>query len=178
MSTTTLERIDQEIASISDRLHQARARVAQANQRLEEIDARQRQLSASVFSGDEAAQEEFRELEDETQVVLRSRRVASDAAEDFARELEEARERREEAQREAYRTQAREIRDRRKPLEQRADELASELADLLEQQSVLAHEEMQVISEYDQERANLLAGSERHANHRWLNRKFAQWMRS
>src|SRR4051794_3691148 len=80
--------INAEIEQIEQRIDQARARVAQAGQALGRKGACLRELSPAVFSGDEEAQEEFAKLEAESEVLVRSRRVASDAVEGFTKELE------------------------------------------------------------------------------------------
>lgn len=92
MATKTVQNLEakvaeigQEIEQIENRLGQAHTRVEQSTLELDRKEARLRELSPAVFSGDDKAQSEFEEIEAESEVLMRSRRVASDAAEGFAK---------------------------------------------------------------------------------------------
>ncbi len=171
--TARVEEIEAEIGGLEDRLRNAEKRVAGADEQLERKEARMRELSPAVFGGDEAARQEFEEAEAEVGVLLRSRRVASDAATSFAKELEGARGRLEEAQKEVHRERYRRLSEEFSALGEERDRLAAEVGGVLERQSDLYVEMQQELRRYDPDGANTLA-TDRWAR-RWADGTLKAW---
>jgi predicted nucleic acid-binding Zn-ribbon protein len=166
-----------EIEQIEECLAQARARVAQAGRELDRKEGRLRDLSPAVFSGNEEAQTEFEKLEAESEVLVRSRRVASDAVEGFTKELEEAKKRLTEARHQVHHQRYRDLLEERQELDTHRDELAKELCEVLEQQSALGWKMSQEVRNYDQEQANDLSLGVVAGHREWITETFRAWLR-
>lgn len=149
----------------------------QVNEDLARKEARLRELSPAVFSGDDKDQSEFAEIEGESEVLVRSRRVASDAAEGFAKELEEAKERRAEAKREVHRSRCQTLSEELRELDVQRDGLAGQLKEIIEERGRLISAMAQEMNSYDQEQANRMATDSVGAERVWLNEAFGQWLR-
>ena len=172
-----VEEIGKEIEQIENRLGQAHARVEQASLELDRKEVRLRELSPAVFSGDDKAQREFEELEASSEVLVRSRRVASDAAEGFAKELEEAKERHAEAKREVHRQRYRILSEELGEVDLKRDDLAQQLKEIIEERGRLISAMSGEMNSYDQEQANRMATAYVGAERYWLNEEFRQWLR-
>jgi vacuolar-type H+-ATPase subunit D/Vma8 len=176
MNTTKVEKIGQEIQEIEERIKHARTRAVEANRELDRKEARMRELSPAVFSGNETAIQELEQLEAESEVLVRSRRVAVEAEESFAKELEDAKARRQEAGREDYKERYRELSAERDKINRKRDELAAELTEVLEEESRIRNDMAQELRHYDQDAANAMASSP-NPTRRWLRVTFAGWLR-
>jgi chromosome segregation ATPase len=174
--STTVEKIDQEIEQIEERVKHARTRAVEANRELDRKEVRMRELSPAVFSGNEAAIQELEQLEAETEVLVRSRRVAVDAEESFTKELEDAKARRQEARLDVHRERYRESSLEHEKVCLKRDGLAAELYETLEEESRLHSEMTQALSRYNQDAANAMVSIPNPTRY-WLNDFFARWLR-
>ena len=109
----TVEGILKEIEQLEVQHEEALARLTDAEGKLEELNERRIELAPAAFTGDEVADKNLMILEDEASKPSRGIRLARNAAKEFERLIEEAKNRRAEERKRLARERFEELAEER-----------------------------------------------------------------
>ncbi len=174
---TRVEELEAEEERLEEQAGAARRSVREAEQRLHEIDERSAAIASKSFSGDKEAAREIEDLEEEAVRLTCSLKVDRAAAEDFARMLAENETQLVKARKDIHRERYSELLAQREELAPRAEELAKELKEVLDQQGNLyadAGQELRKAGDHDQ--ANSMHVDGQNATKTWLESQLWPWL--
>jgi|SRR5215207_518952 len=166
--------IEGEVAELEHQRQVAGTADAKATARLSEIEDRRAEIATAVVSGDDSARQEVDSLDNERDTLVRRQRTANAANPQIEEAIAEAKGRLQEAEMEIHRHHYGELSRQGKQIDAKADELAKELIEVLEQRASHFHKMVAALYKFDPE----AAGSANHAGveKRWLREKFDRWL--
>ncbi len=172
-----VEEIAAEIERLEGQLQAARRKEAEAGQGLAALEPRRRDISVAVVADDPGAHEELRALAHRRAELEMSVEAARDAQGRLEGLLREAEARREEARLEGHRRRRDALLAEADELALRAEELARELAGVLERQAALRGDALQeLLRAGEHGRANSELASLRDSNRAWVRERFGVWL--
>ncbi len=166
------EEIAAEVQTFEQQLRDARAQIARAQARFAQLDQERKRLAPKTFGGDSKARVELEALEDEHDEIARATRVARAAEPELAKMLADARERLSAVNVEIRKARAREINYELKEIEQRRDEAATALEEVLKEHSEAAARYEAAVRAYDGDTANQLAVGFSRGHIPWVKKRF------
>jgi len=163
-----------EVAELEQQRLVAKSAEAKATARLSEIEERRTKIATAVVAGDEGARQEVAGLDDKHDHQVRQQRTARAALPQLEEAIAEAKERHRHAQDALHEHHYGELARQGKGIDARAEELAKELIEVLEQRASHFHKMVAALYKFDPE----AAGSANHAGveKRWLREKFGRWL--
>ncbi len=171
-----VERLEGEVENLAGQLASARQSARDAEHELGTISARRKEIGLSVFEGDEAAQRELADLRARAASAEEALEVSGGASEQLARLLEEKKKALAQARVRVHREKADELQRQSSALDGERDELGKRLAEVLNLQADLYHDQVQAVRESgygDQANSMFLSGDGGRA---WLELMFSRWL--
>ncbi len=171
-----VERLEGEVSNLAEQLASAQRSARDAEQEIRAISARRKSLGLAVFQEDPEAVEELAGLRTRAASAEETLEVSVGASEQLERRLGEAKEALAEARIRVHREKADELYRQSAALDAERDELGKRLAEVLDRQADLYHDQVQAVREtgdVDQANSMFLSGD---GGRDWLELTFARWL--
>ncbi len=171
-----VERLEGEAENLAGQLASARRSARDAEQELETVSARRKEIGLAVFREDEEAVAELAELRARATSAEETLEVSGGASEQLERRLAETKKALTEARVRVHRERYAELQRQSSALDPERDELAKRLAEVLDKQADLHLDmvnEVRQTGDHDSANSMFVSGN---GTRDWLELAFARWL--
>lgn len=184
-ATTTLEELEaqheaaaSEYEELRKELAATKQRLLEANQELEQVRVRKREIGLGVSRRQPEALQELEDLRDRARLLEEQSETLSGAVEELGKLTEAASAKRDKLYKDVLRERTSSKSRVLDGIKQRMDEKAEELRELIQGEFLGAYDDyIQALNRSDRESANRLASYGSYPLDSWLRNRFGQWIR-